>query len=63
MKRKTGVTVHPREENPRQVIEATSSTIFVQFHSQRWMHDGACACAMNSVRSIRMRSNNGRERP
>ena len=50
MKRKTGVAVHPREENPRQVIEMASSTIFVQFHSQcaRWM---SVVCVQHEQRS------------
>ena len=53
MKKKNRGHRHPREENIRQVIEAASCTIFVQFHSQRasWMHDVACVCGMNSVRS------------
>ena len=61
LKRKVGVTEHPRSLNSSKAVTMAIFLIIVHFSTQsaRSMHDVACefACA------VRMRSSNGRERP
>ena len=60
MKRKVGVTEHPRSLNPSKAIAMAIFPIIAHFSTQRArsLHD----VADEFVCAVKMRSNNGRER-
>ena len=49
--KKVGVTKHPTKIFAHQVNAKVVSSIFVEFSTRLKLHDVACACPINSVRT------------